>query len=81
MAHVHIVGNLKQFVGGQSQFDLPATSIKHLFQLLGEMYPEAKPHLEEGMAVAIDGQIYQETLFQEIGPHSEVYLMPQIAGG
>ncbi len=33
------------------------------------------------MAVAIDGQIYQETLFQEIGPNSEVHIMPQIAGG
>ena len=81
MAHVHITGNLRQFVGGRSEFDLPATSVKHLFKLLTDLYPEAAPHLADGMAVAIDGQIYQETLFQEIGPDSEVYLMPQIAGG
>ena len=38
-------------------------------------------HLEEGVAVAIDGQIYQDTLLEPIGPDSEVYLLPQIAGG
>jgi hypothetical protein len=40
-----------------------------------------RPHLEEGIAVAIDGQIYQDALFQAIGPNSEVFLLPQIAGG
>ena len=35
----------------------------------------------DGVAVAIDGQIYQDALFQEIGPDSEVFLLPQIAGG
>ncbi len=45
------------------------------------MAAETAPHLAEGMAVAIDGRIYADTLFQEIGPDSEVYVMPQIAGG
>ena len=40
-----------------------------------------QPHLEEGVAVAIDGQIYQDALFQPIGPNSEVFLLPQIAVG
>ena len=81
MAKVHIVGNLKHFTGGQTEFELPATSIKHLFKLLTDLHPEAAPHLAEGMAVAIDGQIFQETLFQEIGPDSDVHILPQIAGG
>ena len=81
MAHVHIVGNLRLYTGGRTEFDLPATSIKHLFKLLTDLYPETAPHLAEGMAVAIDGQIFQETLFQTIGPDSEVHIMPQIAGG
>ena len=81
MAHVTIIGNLRQFTGGQTEFDLPATSVKHLFKLLTDLFPETAPHLADGMAVAIDGQIFQETLFQEIGPDSEVFIMPQIAGG
>ena len=34
-----------------------------------------------GIAVAIDGQIFQDSLFEPIGPDSEVFLLPQIAGG
>jgi molybdopterin converting factor small subunit len=81
MAHVVLIGNLKNYTGGETEFDLPATSVRHLFKLLTELHPEVGPHLEEGMAVAIDGQIYQDALFQPIEPDSEVHLLPQIAGG
>jgi molybdopterin converting factor small subunit len=33
------------------------------------------------VAVAIDGQIFQDTLHEPIDPDSEVYVLPQIAGG
>ena len=52
-----------------------------LFARLGEKYPALLPHLQTGSAVAIDGQIYQDALFQEIGPDSDVHILPQIAGG
>jgi molybdopterin converting factor small subunit len=78
---VVLVGNLVQVTGGVAEFDLPARSVKHLFQQLTELHPELGRHLEDGVAVAIDGQIYQESLLQPIGPDSEVYLLPQIAGG
>ena len=81
MARVVLVGNLAQLTGGVAEFHLSATSVRQLFQQLTELHPAIGPHLEEGVAVAIDGQIYQETLFQPIAPDSEVYLMPQIAGG
>ena len=81
MPRVVLVGNLAQLTGGVAELQLPATSVKQLFQQLGELHPALAPHLDEGVAVAIDGQIYQDALFQPIGPHSEVYLLPQIAGG
>jgi hypothetical protein len=31
--------------------------------------------------VAIDGQIYQDALLQEIPPESDVHILPAIAGG
>jgi len=70
-----------QITGGAANFDLAATSVKHLFELLAERHPALAPHLGEGVAVAIDGQIYQDALFQAIGANSEVFLLPQIAGG
>ena len=81
MARVVLVGNLARLTGGVAEFRLPATSVKQLFQQLTELHPEIEPHLSEGVAVAIDGQIYQDDLFQPIRPDSEVFLLPQIAGG
>jgi molybdopterin synthase sulfur carrier subunit len=81
VARVVLVGNLARLTGGVAEFQLSATSIKQLFQQLAELYPEIEPHLKEGVAVAVDGQIYQDDLFQPIAPDSEVFLLPQIAGG
>ncbi|HEX2438940.1 MAG TPA: MoaD/ThiS family protein, partial [Methylomirabilota bacterium] len=78
---VVLVGNLAQLTGGVAEFQLSATSVKQLFEQLTALYPALEPHLAEGVAVAIDGQIYQDALFQPIGPTSEVFLLPQIAGG
>jgi molybdopterin synthase sulfur carrier subunit len=81
MARVVLIGNLAQLTGGVTEFQLPATSVMHLFRQLTELHPAIGPHLVEGVAVAIDGQIYQDALLEPIGPDSEVFLLPQIAGG
>ena len=81
MARVVLVGNLARLTGGVAELQLSATSVQHLFQQLAELYPDIAPHLSEGVAVAVDGQIYQDDLFQPIAPDSEVFLLPQIAGG
>jgi hypothetical protein len=33
------------------------------------------------MAVAIDGQIYQDPFLEPISPNSEVFFLPRIGGG
>ena len=81
MAKVVLIGNLAQLTGGVAEFNLAATSVKQLYQQLAELYPEIGPHLQDGVAVAIDGQIYQDSLLEPIGPDSEVFILPQIAGG
>lgn len=81
MAHVTLIGNLRQFTGGVSELAVEAATVRQLFARLGETYPDLLPHLEKGSAVAIDGQIYQDALLQPIAPDSEVHILPQIAGG
>jgi sulfur-carrier protein len=81
MAHVTLIGNLRQFTGGVTEIEVTAQNVHQLFARLGEKYPALLPHLQTGSAVAIDGQIYQDALFQEIGPDSDVHILPQIAGG
>jgi sulfur-carrier protein len=81
MARVVLVGNLAQLTGGVAEFQLAATSVQQLFRQLTELHPAIGRHLEAGVAVAIDGQIFQEPLLEPIAPDSEVFLLPQIAGG
>ena len=81
MAKVVLIGNLAQLTGGIAEFQLAVSSVKQLFDQLGALHPELRRHLDDGVAVAIDGQIYQDSLLEPIAPDSEVYLLPQIAGG
>jgi sulfur-carrier protein len=81
MAHITLIGNLRQYTGGEATMSVTARSVRHLLAELAARYPALGPHLQDGIAVAIDGQIYQDALFQEIGPEAEVQLLPQIAGG
>ena len=81
MPRVVLVGNLAQITGGVAEFQLSATSVKQVFEQLTDLHPALARHLEDGVAVAIDGQIYQDALFEPIGPDSDVFLLPQIAGG
>jgi molybdopterin converting factor small subunit len=81
VAHVVLIGNLRQYTGGITELDVKAGSVRQLFARLAEQFPELEPHLEEGLAVAIDGQIYQDALLEPIGEESEVHILPQIAGG
>jgi molybdopterin synthase sulfur carrier subunit len=81
MARVVLTGNLKQYAGGESEIEVDADTIRQLLRKLGARYPDLKPHLEEGVAVAMNGQIYQDAWLEPVLPDSEVHLLPQIAGG
>jgi len=81
MAHVVLTGNLRQFTGGERELELEAGTIRQLLRALGERHPALRPHLEDGVAVAIDGEIFQDAWLEPIPPGSEVHLIPKLAGG
>jgi molybdopterin converting factor small subunit len=81
MAHVTLIGNISQFTGGVTTLDVEARNIRQLFRELASRFPDLAPHLEQGLAVAIDGQIHQDDLLATMGNDSEVHVLPQIAGG
>ena len=81
MAHVVLSGTLKQLAGGASEIEVEARDVRQLLRVLSERYPKLAPHLENGYAIAIDGEIFQDAWFAPIRPDSEVHLIPAIRGG
>ena len=81
MARVVFTGNFRRLTGGDAETEIGASNVRDLLERLGERYPALAPHLDDGVALAIDGEIHQDALFSPIGPNSDVHLMPKIAGG
>jgi molybdopterin converting factor small subunit len=81
MARVVLTRGLTQFTGGEREIELDAANIRQLLRALGERYPDLQPHLADGVAIAIDGEIFQDAWLEPIPPDSEVHVIPQIVGG
>ncbi len=82
MPHVVAMGgDLAVFTGGRSEFDVSATTVAGLIRELDLRYPGAGEYVAQRMAVAIDGEIYQDADHAAIGSAREVCLIPKIGGG
>ena len=82
MPKVLISGSACQrFTGGKSELEVSATTFRRLVLELEERFPGLGRQVEEGMAVAIDGEIFQDAYSAKFGPDSEVVLIPKIGGG
>ena len=74
-------GSCHQFTGGKTEFDVEASTFRQLVRELETKYPGLGKQVEESMAVAIDGEIYQDAYHVELKPGSEIVLIPKIGGG
>jgi molybdopterin synthase sulfur carrier subunit len=71
----------RQFADGQTEFEVEATTFRRLVLELEQRYPGLGKQVEESMAVAIDGEIFQDAYAAQLKPGSEIYLIPKIGGG
>lgn len=82
MPRVVITGaNARRFTGGESAFDVEADTVRRMIVELDRRFPGLGRQIDEGMAVAIDGEIYQDAYAARLLPDSEVVLIPKIGGG
>ena len=81
MVTVKLWGSLRKFTDGKAEVEVDARDFKELLDELAHDYPGLKPQIERGVSLALDGKIYKEAWFTEIGPDSEVVLMPLMTGG
>jgi|TARA_B100000809_G_scaffold110371_1_gene108908 molybdopterin converting factor small subunit len=81
MARIVLTGNLQLHTEGVSELELDVNTIRQLMRQLSTRYPGLPTDFEDEVAVSIDGTIHQDDWFAEIGPDSEVHLLPKIGGG
>ena len=72
---------LRRFTGGVSEIEVDATNFRRLVLELDKRFPGLGQQVEDGMAIAIDGTIYQDAYAAKLAPESEIYLIPKIGGG
>ena len=74
-------GAFRAAAGNAESVDLQADTIGELLRRLAVRYPDLQKHLDEGLAVSVNGVIYRDDWSQPIPPDAEVLLLPRIPGG
>jgi len=80
MAAVTFPDTLLDISSGQREVDVVAANYRELLIALDAQFPGMADALST-MAVAIDGQIYQDAFLEPLQVDSEVFFMQRIEGG
>ena len=80
MAMVHFSGGLSQYTGGVEDVAIDAPRVRELLLALAHRFPGLGDRLV-GMAIAIDGQIYNDAEYHALNADTELYFVPRVAGG
>jgi len=81
MPDVELFAGLRDAVAGAKSVQVEGTNIRELLQNITREYPSLRQRIEQGVAVAIDGNIYRDDWDQPIPEGAEVVLLSRIAGG
>ena len=82
MPKISLTSALRDAVGGAETIELHAETIGEMFVKLAERYPRMVAHIDAGIAVSIDGQLYRDNWNTKIPEDAiEVFLLPRIQGG
>lgn len=81
MVNVRFISSFRPALGGADGLQIEATTLRELMRILVAKYPRMQGHIDDGIVLAINGEIYRDNWDVEIQAGSEVYLMPRIQGG
>ncbi len=81
MARVFLGSTLRRFTGGVEEVEIQANTVRSLIKELDGRYPGIGQQLGSGLAVAIDGEIIADALFEPVPEGAEVHFLPAMGGG
>lgn len=68
------------YTGGRETVVLDAARVQELKRSLIQQFPGLADHLDL-LAVAIDGEIYNDADYHSLAAGTEIYFVPRTAGG
>ena len=80
MATVHFTSDLTRYTGGLEMVALDAPRIHELKASLARRFPGLGERLDV-MAVAIDGEIYNDADYRDVRADTEIHFVPRTVGG
>lgn len=81
MVNVSYISSFRPAFGGAQGLEIEATTLRELMRILVVEYPRIQSHIDDGIVLAINGEIYRDNWDVEIQSGSEIFLMPRIQGG
>ncbi len=81
MLSVSLSGSLRSAADDVESIQIEAKTIRELMWKIVERYPRMSQHIDEVIAVSIDGELFRVNWDKVIPVESEVYLLPRIPGG
>ena len=87
MAVVWIPAGMRSLSNGDAQATVPGATLREVLDNLELRYPGFRTQVVWGelirndIAVAIDGDVIHQGLFQPVEPASEVHFLPALSGG
>jgi molybdopterin converting factor small subunit len=81
MIKVHFSAELRTFTGDDAELALEASSVRRLVKTLDARYPGIGERLSSGTAVAINGEILPDAMFEDIPDGAEVHFLEALSGG
>jgi len=81
VARVILTGSLRSLAGDESEIEIDAANVRELLRALEPRLPGIGKQVEDGLSIAIDGDIVQDPLLEPIGPDSEIVFLPPVRGG
>ena len=60
---------------------MDAGTIRELLRKLVERYPRMQSHVDDGVAVSINGEIFRDNWGESIPEGAEIFVLPRIQGG
>ncbi len=78
---VSVPSRLQSHVDGQTTLEVEAGTVRAVIRAIEARYPGFEERLGDKFAVAIDGEMVADPLFEPVPDGSEVHFLPALAGG